>query len=518
MLSSVLLVLLALSSLSLARIVHYDWTIGWTTAAPDGFSRPVIGINGQWPCPTINVQLGDRLIINVHNDLGNQSTSIHWHGFFQQGTPYMDGVPGTTQCPIPPGGSMTYNFLASRSGTYWYHSHYQGQYPDGLLGPLIVHDASALAPYGHIDEERIITLTDWYHEQMPILTAQYESAQNELDNNGTEPTPDLGLINFSPSAKIYVQPNKTYLFRVICVGNWPGHAFLFDGHAMTVVEVDGVWLDPYTVGSKNVRIATGQRMSVLVHTKPSADTNYALWDTMDVNMLFFNENKTPPTTYNPNVTAYLMYNDSVPLPAPPVIQEFDFADDVAFVPADQEALLEPVDEFLAFDMNAAVIDGISRFVINGSSYSAPSTPSLYTAIDSASTDLSAYGTANPFVVPYGSIVQIAINNYDRNLHPFHLHGHNFQVLQRTYQFGGYFDGSLMANVSSTPVKRDTIMVQNEGHVVIRFRADNPGTWLLHCHIEWHVEAGLMGTMLEGVDRLGGVKIPDDQKKLCGSGT
>jgi iron transport multicopper oxidase len=91
-----------------AKVVHHNWHITWVNAAPDGFERPVIGINGSWPCPQIDVDLGDRLIIDVHNDLGNQTTGIHWHGLYQYMTGYMDGVPGVTQCPIPPGKNMRY--------------------------------------------------------------------------------------------------------------------------------------------------------------------------------------------------------------------------------------------------------------------------------------------------------------------------------------------------------------------------------------------------------------------------
>ena len=73
---------------------------------------------------------------------------------------------------------------------------------------------------------------------------------------------------------------------------------------------------------------------------------------------------------------------------------------------------------------------------------------------------------------FGDVVEIVINNYHGNLHPWHLHGHQFQVLQRTDVNGGYFEGYFQ-NVSATPMRRDTIMVQNYGHTVIRFRADNP---------------------------------------------
>ena len=89
----------------------YDFNITWVLANPDGlFTRPVIGINNQWPIPTIVGTRGDRIIVNVHNQLGNQSTSLHFHGMYQNGTVEMDGAAQATQCEIPPGESFTYNF------------------------------------------------------------------------------------------------------------------------------------------------------------------------------------------------------------------------------------------------------------------------------------------------------------------------------------------------------------------------------------------------------------------------
>ena len=102
--------LVGFASLSFSKTVTYDWDITWVTASPDGFARPVIGINGQWPCPQIDVDMGDRVVVNVHNALGNQSTTIHWHGIFQTGSSTMDGASGVGQCPIPPGGRFKYDF------------------------------------------------------------------------------------------------------------------------------------------------------------------------------------------------------------------------------------------------------------------------------------------------------------------------------------------------------------------------------------------------------------------------
>lgn len=96
--------------LAIAKDVYLDWNVTWVNASPDGFERPVIGINDQWPCPQIDVDLGDRLIVDVYNGLGNQSTGIHWHGFFQYMSGVMDGTSQVTQCPLPPGKHMRYDF------------------------------------------------------------------------------------------------------------------------------------------------------------------------------------------------------------------------------------------------------------------------------------------------------------------------------------------------------------------------------------------------------------------------
>ena len=103
--------LLPFGLISQAATINYDWNITWVTANPDGvFDRPTIGINGQWPLPLLNITKGDRIVLNVNNQLENQSTSIHFHGLFQNGTTEMDGPAGVSQCAIPPGASFIYNF------------------------------------------------------------------------------------------------------------------------------------------------------------------------------------------------------------------------------------------------------------------------------------------------------------------------------------------------------------------------------------------------------------------------
>jgi hypothetical protein len=63
-----------------AKTVTHNWEISWLTACPDGFCRPVIGINGAWPCPILEADLGDTVVLNIKNKLGNETTTIHPHG------------------------------------------------------------------------------------------------------------------------------------------------------------------------------------------------------------------------------------------------------------------------------------------------------------------------------------------------------------------------------------------------------------------------------------------------------
>ena len=90
---------------SAAHMSTYNWNISWVSASPDGFRRPFIGINGQWPAPQLTANVGDIIKINAYNGLGNETTSIHFHGIFQKGTNYNDGPAMVSQCPIPPGQS-----------------------------------------------------------------------------------------------------------------------------------------------------------------------------------------------------------------------------------------------------------------------------------------------------------------------------------------------------------------------------------------------------------------------------
>ena len=124
-----------------------------------------------------------------------------------------------------------------------------------------------------------------------------------------------------------------------------------------------------------------------------------------------------------------------------------------------------------------------------------------------------YGHVNPRILTFNSTIEVTVNNHDTRAHPFHLHGHNFQVLTRG-EGGALWPG--LITPPPYPMKRDTIVVYGGSSVTIRFRADNPGINLFHCHTEWHVENGLTATFIEAPDVLQSYRlyVPKSHKVAC----
>ncbi|KAJ1323451.1 iron transport multicopper oxidase [Microdochium nivale] len=493
---------LLLSAIASAATVTYDFDIGWVTASPDGaYNRPTIGINGKWPCPAIHAAVGDRVIVNVVNSLGNESTSLHFHGLYMNGTAHMDGPVGVTQCAIMPGSSFTYDFTIDQPGTYWYHSHSKGQYPDGLRGPLIVTDPAA--PFAY-DDEVVLTLSDWYHGQMAELIPQFMSKTNPT---GAEPVPDSALMNdVSKGLQVPVQPSRTYLFRVVNMGAFASQYVWFEGHdELEIVELDGVYTVPHKAAM--IYLSAGQRCSFLLRTRAEATDNFAIVGSMDTTLF-----DSMPEGLQYNVTGHLVYAASQPLPPATPIAAFTPVDDTTLTPYDGMPLL-PAPTRPEHTIHLTVKmdnlgDGRNYAFFNNITYAPPRVPTLYTLLSapaSLARDPRIYGQhTNPFVLEQGQVVQIVLKNDDDGRHPFHLHGHSFQVLYRSKEDEDEEDDGAGAGASvmkesdypPVPMRRDTVVVWGGGEVVLRFRADNPGIWLFHCHIEWHVDSGLIATLVE----------------------
>ncbi|KAL1891802.1 ferroxidase fet3 [Ceratocystis pirilliformis] len=523
---SLMLPLLFSCNAALAKTVEYNFTLSWVDANPDGmFTRKVVGINGQWPLPVIEVDMGDQLVVHMKNEL-DRGSSIHFHGMFQNGTSHMDGPSMITQCPVPPGSSLTYNFTVEQPGTYWYHCHTDFCYPDGYRQALLVHDPNAFYA-DEIEAEIPITLSDWYHELQDKLSEEFMSVYNPT---GAEPVPNSFLFNDTQNVKIPVLPNKTYLLRIINIGAFVSQYFYIEDHDFEIVEIDGVYTEPQTASM--LVISAAQRYSVLLRTKNSTNANYGIVTVADSDLLDL-----IPSDLQLNQTNWLLYNESAPTnEVPMTVEESNELvpfDDFELVPYDKVELFpEPdVNVELTVSMNN-LITGENYAFFNNITFNMPKVPSLYTALNSGnlSTNPTIYGSSTqPVVLKRNEVVQITLNNADPGSHPFHLHGHNFQVIDRAPPYGPEynsfkdgdpvpFDPSNHAEFPKYPARRDVVTVPPQGYVVLRFIADNPGVWIFHCHIDWHLSSGLAMIFIEAPEDLQrDLVIPEDHIEVCKAG-
>ena len=121
-----------------------------------------------------------------------------------------------------------------------------------------------------------MSFSDWYHDEMATLIPQFINVANPT---GAEPVPNAALMNDTQNLTVAVAPGKTYLFHFVNVGAFAGQYVWFEGHNMTIVEVDGVYTDE--AETERIYIATAQRYSVLIKTKNETNNNYPIIASMD---------------------------------------------------------------------------------------------------------------------------------------------------------------------------------------------------------------------------------------------
>lgn len=198
------------------------------------------------------------------NNLADNGTAIHWHGLRQLNSTEQDGVPGVTQCPIVPGGSMTYEFQVTQYGSTWYHSHFSLQYAEGLYGGMVL-NGPATADY---DEDLgVLFLNDWSHTEAFAL---WDTAKL-----GGPPTMENGLVNgtntygdLGQKWETVFEAGKKYRFRVVNAGTDSHFQFSVDNHNLTVIANDLVPIVPFTTDALSVSI--GQRYDVIVEANQAS--------------------------------------------------------------------------------------------------------------------------------------------------------------------------------------------------------------------------------------------------------
>nr|BAO09161.1 laccase4 [Agaricus brasiliensis] len=481
-------------------------TLSSKDISPDGFKRSASVINGGHPGPVITANKEDNIKINVVNQLTDPDqilgASIHWHGMFQRGTNFMDGVTGVTQCPIAPNNSFEYSFsTGGQAGTYWYHSHFDVQYCDGVRGALIVYDTAddlMKSMYDVDDESTIISLSDWYHQPSTEIVGAARPDSTLINGKGRYvggPAVDLAVVK--------VTPGKRYRFRLVSMSCAPNYVFSIDGHNLTIIETEGVATSPLVVDS--IRILAGQRYSFVLHADQTAD-NY--W----IRALPSSGNNGLEEGFDGGINSAILRYEGAAEKEPKSPQQNSTMPllETNLHPAHPETVPD-ADERLFFTLQ---IDNTapsrSRWRFNDTAFAEPEVPVLLQILS---------GVTDPAeLLPKGSIYRLEKNRtYQLDIqnglvggpHPFHLHGHEFWVIRSA-------DND---HDNINPIKRDTVSggtLDNGGVFSIRFTTDNPGPWILHCHIDFHLRDGLAIVLAEAPEAVkdANPNPPDAWKELC----
>lgn len=150
----------------------------------NGMERGIVAINRKMPGPSIIVCKDDTIVVDVENDMEGLSSTLHWHGFHQTESPWMDGVPMVTQCPILPGTNFRYMFKAKEPGTQWYHSHSGYQKANGHVGIAVVRNPwdVNIDRYDYDLSEHVMVISDWTLDSVERWVPGLQSSQMRVDS------------------------------------------------------------------------------------------------------------------------------------------------------------------------------------------------------------------------------------------------------------------------------------------------------------------------------------------------
>ncbi|KAL5720582.1 laccase [Ranunculus cassubicifolius] len=499
-------------------------------------------VNGQFPGPRILAREGDRLLIKVVNHI-RSNISIHWHGIRQLRSGWADGPAYVTQCPIQTGQNYLYNFtITGQRGTLWWHAH-SSWLRSTVYGSIVILPKLMVPyPFGKPYKEVPILFGEWFNGNTEEIITQ------ALQTGGGPNVSDAYTLNGLPGPlyncsakdtfKLKVKPGKTYLLRLINAALNDELFFSIAKHTLTVVEADAVYVKPFKTDT--VVIAPGQTTNVLLDTKPEYP-----------NASFFMLARPYVTgfgTFDNSTTAGIlkyespMFNSSsvkklkLFRPKLPALNDGSFTTNftnklrslaTAQFPAN---VPQTADKHLFFAIGLASVNNVSfalpdtallqaRFYGKSSGVyttdlpTKPVSPFNYTGNPPNNTNVN-NGT-KMVVLPYNTSVELALQDTSilgAERHPVHLHGFNFFVVGQG--FGNYNPNKDPSSFNLVdPVERNTVGVPSGGWVVIRFLADNPGVWFMHCHLEIHASWGLRMAWLVLDGKLASQKLPPPPSDL-----
>ncbi|KAH8948336.1 hypothetical protein BDL97_11G089100 [Sphagnum fallax] len=499
-------------------------------------------VNGQFPGPSIHAHEGDTIVVHVTSFV-NPNITIHWHGVRQLRTGWYDGVPYVTQCPLQQNASFTYRFqLLNQTGVLWYHAH-TSWHRASIHGAIIVQPRkNVFYPFTTPSKEFTIILGEWWNTDVEQVIA------DALARGGGYNTSDALTINGQPgflynssaadAYRINITSGGMYLLRLV---NSCMNFALYVGvanHSLTVVQLDSAYAVPFDVDF--VLIAPGQTLDVLLHANHSHGRYYlvpfpnvsatALVEYVGVGAaseLHHNNNDdSTVTNNNMMLPMFPAHNDSAYRQAFDAKQfSFNTSDQTFYIPQTVDIhLLFTVSYGLASNTSCyplAQCEGYQGYRILGSvnniTYKAPTPnksnkPFFSTSRSSFNLTFPDHpehifnytGSQLPLSlwfpqngtrlspIPFNSSVELVLQDtsiLQFEIHPFHLHGNSFYIVGSGS--GNYDPATSPATFNLVnPPLRNTYGVPYGGWVAIRFRADNPGAWLLHCHIEIHQSWGM----------------------------
>lgn len=521
-----------------AQTLELQWNVTKELDTPDGVTKPIYKINGQFPGPTIEARSGDTLRIHVLNLLpDDEEVAIHWHGLHMRDANRMDGVVGVTQEAIISRKSFLYDFQIAddQAGTFWYHSHSELQRADGLYGGLIVHQPAESPQLASLeDHDALLMIGDWYHRPAAKVQASYVSYKSW----GLEPVPDSILLNGQgafncssaiPSRHIKCEKRDAPIIRLregrhrlrfINVGAMSGITIHVPSLSISPLTIDGGNPLSDQLSAQSIGILyPGERADVLAERMASSDADFLSIELDDENFVFQNQALTRNHIFpllNPTAEKVRLLK----LPDTSFFDGLEYFNVSAAtgVALNTETLQAIPQQNILIYTKVEILQhfgNVPMGFINRTSWAPQSSPA--TALIDLERSQYDGNQLVPVINPNSSNildspqtdspywVDITINNLDEKGHPFHLHGYDFYVLQTWKSpHGGYhtynpYDVSEDTNLPQplggpynivNPVLKDTVYVPRMGYVVLRIRADNPGIWFLHCHILWHQGTGM----------------------------
>ena len=421
------------------------------TAHLRGADKPptaIWGYDGMVPGPLLRVRRGEEVKVRLINDLP-EATAVHWHGLRLPNA--MDGVPHLTQVPIEPGQSFDYRFKAEDAGTFWYHSHlYSSEQIDrGLYGALIVDEPTLVA----VDQDLILVLDDW--RLLPDGSLDEASFRSFHDAAHAGRIGRHLTVNSASSLDIPVKTNERLRLRVINAANARLITLRFERHAARVMAIDGQPAEPFLARDSQLTLGPGNRVDLFIDAILEPGANSAI--------LVENFGAEVPI-------ARLLYAASPVRPAA-------LPEPMALPPNPLPARMPFKD---AFRLEVPLEGGaMSQMMMRGRHQEIPGhgidpRARLWTMAGSASS-----GHHGPplFSVKRGRVVMLGFINNTGFAHGMHLHGHHFRLLDKND------DGW-------KPFWLDSVVIAPRDTARIAFIADNPGKWMLHCHMLEHQETGM----------------------------